>query len=119
MDFTKIQYFAVAGSIITFVMIIELVRRKKIKEQYSLLWIIFSLVFIVFSFWQNGIDLLGETVGIAYRPAAFFLLLILAMFFILIQYSVIISKLSTQNKEMAQEIGLLKEKVEMNLKNGK
>ena len=112
MDFTKIQYLAIAGSISIFIMIIELVRRKKIKEQYSLLWIAFSLVFIVFSFWKDGIDLLGEVVGIAYRPAAFFLLLILAIFFILIQFSIIISKLSTQNKEMSQEIGLLKEKVD-------
>jgi len=107
----KIQYFAIAGSIFLLLFIIELIRRKKIKEQYSLLWLFFSALFITLSFWRDGIERISALMGIAYAPAAFLLILVMAIFLILIEFSVIISKLSDNNKVLVQEIGLLKEKI--------
>ena len=107
----KIQYFAIAGSIILLFFIIELIRRKKIKEQYSLLWLFFCVGFIVLSIWRDGIEEIAILVGIAYAPAAFLLILVMAIFLILIQFSVIISKLSENVKVLVQEIGLMKDKL--------
>jgi len=107
----KIQYFAVAGSILLLIFIIELIRRKKIKEQYSLLWLFFSAAFITLSLWRDGIEEIAVLVGIAYAPAAFLLILVMAIFLILIEFSVIISKLSDTNKTLVQQVGLLKEKI--------
>ncbi len=107
----KIQYFAVAGSIILLFFIIELIRRKKIKEQYSLLWLFFGTGFIVLSIWRDGIEEIAVVMGIAYAPAAFLLILVMAIFLILIEFSIIISKLSDNVKVLVQEIGLIKEKM--------
>lgn len=107
----KIQIFAIVGSILLLLAIIELIRRKKIKEEYSLLWLFFSIGFTILSFWRDGIEEIAKFIGIAYAPTAFLLLLVMAIFLILIQFSVIISKLSENNKILAQEIGLLKEKI--------
>ncbi|MDA3838341.1 MAG: DUF2304 domain-containing protein [Candidatus Delongbacteria bacterium] len=107
----RVEYFAMAGSILLLVFIIELIRRKKIKEQYSLLWLFFSAGFILLSFWRDGIEEIAALMGIAYAPAAFLLILVMAIFLILIQFSIIISKLSETNKTLVQEIGLLKEKM--------
>lgn len=107
----KIQYFAIAGSIILLFFIIELIRRKKIKEQYSLLWLFFGAGFIVLSIWRDGIEEIAALVGIAYAPAAFLLILVMAIFLILIEFSIIISKLSDNVKVLVQEIGLIKEKM--------
>ncbi|MBN1968610.1 MAG: DUF2304 domain-containing protein [Candidatus Delongbacteria bacterium] len=115
-DTDKIQYFAIAGSLMLLLFIIELVRRKKIKEEYSLLWLSFSVLFLTMSIWRKSIDILAIKMGIAYAPAAFLLVLVMAIFLILIQFSIIISKQSDQIKVMAQEIGLLKKKVEENEK---
>lgn len=103
-----IQYISIAGSIVIFLLVIELVRRKKIKEQYSLLWIFFSFVFVFFAVWRGALDYLASLVGIVYPPAAFLLILVMAVYLILIQYSIILSKLSYQLKESIQEISLLK-----------
>ena len=54
----------------------------------------------------------ARLVGIAYAPAALFLILLLAVFLILIEFSIIISKLAERNKNLAQEIGILKEELE-------
>jgi len=98
-------------SIILFLFIMYLIRSQRLKEEYSLLWIFFSLVFMVFSFWRNGLDYVSEFLGVAYPPAALFMILLMAIFLILIEFSIIISKLSDKNKSLAQEIGLLKHRL--------
>ncbi|MDD3051748.1 MAG: DUF2304 domain-containing protein [Candidatus Cloacimonetes bacterium] len=111
-DTSRIQYIAIVISILFFLFIIELIREKKLKEQYSLLWLFSSILFIVFSIWRGGLHSISRLLGIAYPPAAFFLIFFMAVFLILIQFSVIISKLSEENKKLAQEIGLLKKEME-------
>jgi len=108
----RVQYFAITGSVLLLIFIIELIRRKKIKEQYSLLWLFFGAGFIILSVWRDGIEEMAAVMGIAYAPAAFLLILVMAIFLILIQFSVIISKISDTNKILVQEIALLKEKTE-------
>jgi hypothetical protein len=107
------QYIAIAVSIGLFLYIFFLVRKKKIKEEYSLLWLSSSIVFIVFSIWRDGLEYFAKLMGIAYPPAALFLILLLAIFLILIEFSINISKLAEQNKILAQELALLKHELEV------
>ena len=112
------QYIAIAVSISLFLYILFLVRNKKIKEEYSLLWLFSSIVFIIFSIWREGLEFFAKLMGIAYPPAALFLILLLAIFLILIEFSINISKLSEKNKILAQELALLRNELEA-LKTGK
>jgi hypothetical protein len=111
-DPNQIQYFAVAFSIILFIVILMLIRKRRIKEEYSLMWLLFSLVFILFSVWRQGLDVVSTFLGIAYPPAALFLILMMATFLIMIEFSMIISKLADKNKNLAQEIGMLHHEIE-------
>jgi len=112
----KMQIIAIIGSVILFLFILHLIRKKRIKEEYSLLWIFFGIVFIVLSIWRQGLDYIAWVIGVAYPPTAILLILLMAIFMILVQFSIIISKLSDTNKSLCQEIGLLKLEVD-NLKN--
>ena len=112
MDTERVQIFAIIGSIAIFLLIIELIRKKRIKEQYSLLWFFFGLAFIIFSVWRDALEWLAHLMGIAYAPSALLLILVIAIFLILIQFSVIISKLSDKNDRLIQEVALLKEQVD-------
>lgn len=103
----KIQYFAIAGSILFLIFVILLVRNKKIKEEYSILWFLFGIIFLVISVWRELLIQISNFIGIAYPPVAFILILIFAIFLILIQYSVVISNLKEKNKDLVQRIGLL------------
>ena len=106
------QVIAVVVSISLFLFILYLVRKKKIKEEYSLLWLSSSIVFIFFSIWREGLEYFAGLIGIAYPPAALFLILLLAVFLILIEFSINISKLTEQNKILSQELGLLRHELE-------
>jgi len=107
----RIQFLAVAGSVGLLLFILELIRQKRLRENHSLLWLFIGTVFLFFSIWRQGLEVLANLMGIAYPPTAFLLILVMALFIILIQFSIITSDLVEKNKKMAQEIGLLKEKV--------
>lgn len=104
----RIQVFSIIGSILLFLFILKLVKRKKLKEEYSLLWLGFGLIFIALSIFKPLLEIVASTLGILYAPAALLLMLVLSVFFILIQFSVVISKLAEGNKNLIQEVGILK-----------
>ncbi len=111
-----IQYLGIFGSILFITSIILLIRGKKLKEEYSLLWLFFGLVFLGLSLWRNSLDYIAYFIGIAYSPAALFLILIIAIVSILIHFSVVLSRITEINKILVQEIGLLKLELKENNK---
>jgi hypothetical protein len=110
-DIHRIQYLAIIGSIAMLVFIFELTRKKKIRIQYAILWFFLGSLFLFFSIWRHGLDVAAKAIGIVYPPAALFLLLILGVFAILVQFSVVISKLSEQNTKLIQELGTAMSKI--------
>jgi hypothetical protein len=107
----RIQILAIIGSISLLIFIIILIRQHRLKEEYSLLWLFFTIFFIIFSVWRNGLEWISDLMGIAYSPAALFLILIMALFVIMIEFSLIISKQSERIKSIGQNIGLMKQEI--------
>lgn len=108
----RIQALAIIGSLLLVLFILELIRRKRLKEEFSLLWLGMGLVFLVISLFRGLLDKFSYFVGIGYPPAALFLLLIMGLTIILIHFSVAISELKEANKRLTQELGLLKRELE-------
>ncbi|MBN2469376.1 MAG: DUF2304 domain-containing protein [Anaerolineae bacterium] len=102
------------GLIITLVIllgVLELVRRRRLREEYSLLWIITAAALTVLNLWDDPLDWLARLTGI-YRPTV--LLVVAVGFFLLIMlyYSTVLTRLADQNKALAQEVALLRERLE-------
>ncbi len=108
----RIQLLALIGSVLFLAGIIEMIRRKAIKEAYALLWLLFGGIFILFSCWKKGLDFFASLVGIYYPPALLFLILIVAIILILISYSVIISSQNDKIRILTQEMALMKKEME-------
>jgi hypothetical protein len=108
----KVQVVSIIGSVIILFVVVELVRRGKLRENYSVLWICTSLVIIFFAIFRHLVDWLGKLTGIYYGPSAFFLVAFLFLSLIALQFSVVISKLSQRNKTLSQEVALLKLRME-------
>jgi hypothetical protein len=106
---SRVTILAIASSAALFLYILEMVRRRKLREEYSILWLFGSALILVLSLKQDWLDRLAHMVGIAYPPSFLFLVGILFILLILIHFSIAISKLYQMNKKMAQEIALLKE----------
>ncbi len=108
----RIQILAIIGSVFLVLFIFELIRRRRLREEFSILWLGMGLIFLVVSLFRKLLDKFSYLVGIGYPPAALFLLLIVGLTVILIHFSVAISELKEANKKLAQELGLLKKEFE-------
>ncbi len=104
----RIQILSIIGSTLLVLFILRLIKRKKLKEEYSLLWLGLGSIFILVSIFRPLLDIFAQAVGIIYAPAALLLMLIVSAFIILIQFSIVISKISENNKNLIQEVGILK-----------
>lgn len=101
--------FGMLASVVTLVVIIELVRQRKLREDYSLLWLATAIVLILLSVFRPLLDQLAALIGvITYPPAALFLVAIIFMLFILLHFSIVVTKLARENKAIAQEMAILR-----------
>jgi len=101
----------IIGSLIFMFFILELIRRKKLKEAYALIWGIMSILFFILACWVQGLGFVSNLIGIVYAPATLFLVLLITVILILIQFSVIISSQVDKIKKLSQELALLKEQI--------
>ncbi len=107
-----VQIVSIAGSFILLIGVIELVRRGKLKERYSLLWLFSVVVLLLFSIWRRLLDKVAGWFGIAYPPSLLFLVAFIFLLVIILHFSVIVSDLSEKNKTLAQDIALMKARLE-------
>jgi hypothetical protein len=105
---TRVTLFSICSSAALLLYILEMVRRRRLREEYSILWLAGSVVILVLSLKQDWLVGIAHAVGIAYPPSFLFLIGILFILLILIHFSIAISKLHMMNKKMAQELALLK-----------
>jgi len=108
----RVQIFSLIVSLGLLFGVVELVRRRRLRESYSALWIFTSLSIIFFVVFPQLLDRLGRLVGVSYTPFVFFLLAFLFLTLITLQFSMFLSNLSECNKALTQEVALLKQRLE-------
>ena len=104
----KIQLFIGTLSIILLFITFELIRKEKLREEYSLLWLFTGAVILIFSIWPEYFlsRFFSQITGIFYLSAVV-LLAFMFLLLIVFHFSVVISKLTDLNKELAQRHALL------------
>jgi hypothetical protein len=108
----RAMVFGLGASILAFAFIIELVRQRRLKEEYSLLWLATAAVLLILSVSRPLLDVLASVVGIFYPPSALFLVAMVFVMFILLHFSTVVTRLSQENKETAQQLALLRWQLE-------
>jgi hypothetical protein len=88
-------------------LIFELVRRKRLMERYAILWLLAGITVLVLGLWQGLTTKLSHAVGIHYPPSFLFAVAFVFVLAMLVHFSTTISRLSDQNKVLAQRIALL------------
>ena len=91
--------------------VFNLVRRKNLKENYAILWVLTALALSAAPLLIDYLDELAHAVGIHYPPAFIYTVAIMFIIVLLLHFSVIASQLSEQNKVLIQELGILKKRV--------
>lgn len=103
----RTRVFVILVGVAILLFILNLVRKKQLREQYSLLWIIASLVLCLSAVFIDGVEMASQLVGIYYPPAFLFLIAILMILVLQFHFSTVISSLREQNKALIQDVGIL------------
>ena len=102
-----IRIVAALASLALAVLVLDLIRRRRIKEELWFAWLVASLGPLVCSLWLAPWAAVAHWLGIRYEPA---LLMIVALFFalsLMLYVSTVLSTLMRQNQRLAQEVAYL------------
>jgi cell division protein FtsW (lipid II flippase) len=104
----KVSLAAVAASLLLLAVVFELIRSRRLRERYALLWVLTGLVLLALSAWRGGLNTIAGWVGVStYPPAVLFAVALLFVLAVLLHYSTVISKVTDQNVILAQRVALL------------
>jgi len=103
---------AAIASFALLVIVFELIRSRRLRERYALLWLLTGIVLFALSLWRDGLNTIAGWFGVQTYPPAI-LGAIGALFFlvVLLHYSTVISRLADQNVILAQRLALLEQRL--------
>jgi hypothetical protein len=94
-------------SISLLVLVIELVRRRKLVEEYAFVWIIGTGALLVLSLWRRILDRLALWIGVFYPPAVLLLVVILFGYLAALYFSIVASQQRRQISRLVEDVAIL------------
>ena len=108
----KVSIAGAVASVLLILVVLELIRSRRLRERYALLWLATGVVLLVLSVWRSGLNTIASWFGVrGYPPAVLFAVAVLFILLVLLHYTTVISQLADQNVILAQRLALLEERV--------
>jgi hypothetical protein len=104
----RVSILAAIASLVLLAVVFELIRSRRLRERYALLWLLTGVVLLALSLWRDGLNTIAGWFGVTgYPPAVFFAVGSFFILVVLLHYATVISKLADQNVVLAQRVALL------------
>lgn len=107
-----IYKFALIFSILLILFVLNLVKKNKLDEKYSILWLFSSLIILIVSIYPKIITIIANKFNVYYPPSLMLLFGILILGAYIIHITTVITKQNKMIVKLTQELGILKEKCE-------
>jgi hypothetical protein len=108
----RVQVLAAVAAVVVLVFILELVRGRKLREEYSILWVAAAILMLVVAIWKEILFGVARFLGVYNANSLLFFLGIIFVLIYLVHLSVKVSLLTENSKAYSQHIGLLKAELE-------
>lgn len=99
--------FAIVASVGTFLVVVELVRRRKLREEYAFLWIVTTGGMVVLSSWYGLVEWVTHLIGAVTVTTTLFLFSLLFLLLISVHFTTVLSRLTVQVRRIAQQVAIL------------
>ncbi len=107
----RVNPFAIIGSLILLFIILELIRRKYLRERYALLWIVAGSLFLLLSIKVSLLVWISNLLGFSIPSNALFFFGVLFLVLLSLGLSVITSRLAEKNRILTQKVVLLEKRI--------
>lgn len=101
------RIFAILASVSTLLFIFELVRRRRLKEEYSWLWLGTGFGMLLLSSWYDLLRWLTAAIGAVAVTTTLFIFALLFLLAICVHFSLVLSRLTQQVRRLTQELAIL------------
>jgi hypothetical protein len=102
------KVFFLTIALVLLMVIVELIRRRRLRVEYSWLWIASGVTIIVLILRYELLIKITAAVGAVVPTSTIFFFCILYLALLSLNYSVRLTELTRQVKELAQEVALLR-----------
>ena len=106
------KIFAISISIVLFIIIVDLVRRRKLREEYSWIWLLTGVLVILLAIWYDLLRFITESIGAILPTTTLFLFSLIFLMVINLYYATKISSLHGQVKDLAQDMAILRTEIQ-------
>lgn len=101
------KIIAVTFSLILFAVILQLIRKHKLREEYALVWLAVSLAILLLSLFDRLLNYLAALFAVVYAPTLILVFGILFCLVLLLAQTVMLSAQANRLRDLAQSVGLL------------
>ena len=103
----RVQVVALTCSVMLLLLVLELVRRRRLSEEYSALWIVLAVSLIGISLRRDVLDSAAKWLGVYYPPAVLVLMLVAIISVAALSFSVILSRHQRQIDRLIEENAIM------------
>lgn len=109
---SRTQVIAAVGAVVLALFVLDLVRRRRLSEEYSLLWVVATTVMAVLGFSTPLLRALTRGLGIMFESSAVFGVGLAFAILMLLYLSVKMSRLTQEHVAITRELALLRHELE-------
>lgn len=113
MQFTT-QILGISVAILLVLITWRLIHLRRLREEHSLLWLLAALTLLGLSIFKGTLAAVADLFGIGYPPSLLVSVGVLFLVVIELSHAVTISKLTGRNRDLAQEMAILRLLLEQN-----
>jgi hypothetical protein len=107
----RVQLVSLLAAVVLFVVVLDLVRRRRLLERYALLWLAAAAVILALTAWTGALNRLAHALGILSAPNALFFVALGFIVVLLLHFSAAVSRLNDQSKVLAQRLALMEQRM--------
>ena len=104
---SRIQVVAIVGAVALMLGAMEMVRRRRLGEVYSIIWLALGGVLMILALFRNLQEIVARWVGVYYPPSLLFGTLIFLQLGVMLYLSSVLTRLETRNRILTQRLALL------------
>jgi hypothetical protein len=85
----------------------ELIRRRRLREEYALLWVITTVGMMALATWYGLIEWITQLIGAIAVTTTLFIFALVFLLLISVHFTTVLSRLTVQVRRLTQELALL------------
>lgn len=104
----RLTVVSVIVALAALVLVLELLRRRRLREKYAVIWVVISIGTVVVALFPRLLGGIARLVGIQTPSNLLFFTSLIILFAVSLQLSGEVGRLEEQSRRLAEEIGALR-----------